>query len=425
MATLSLGTPSQTSSNNALAAQARQQYLTASQWDKKAQQDPIRRAIIAGSTIGVTLSSASARLANDARAQRKRYDKWLRETIRDPQDKSAGIVGDITTGIDNAVGGILFGASEFANDLRQTLQPVSDFMGSTLGTLTGVIKDPFGPQGIGNVATNLLNKVSPGLGDKTNNSTLAVAARNLQNLPAQLFSGLDHLITAIDDILAIPFGLLNEIYFGYMEIMKKISEAISNLMNGFIELFFSILDPIIQIRQILDLLQAVGSLASQIGTIASTFFNINQITQFTNIVQNVQLQIQGLINDPTNLIISVLPPQINEAINLIQSPEQIINSFLPPELNNVFAKLPSIAGFGFNGNMGFGLQSVLQGVQGGVVRSIFTEFANQYDVLAPLLAGTGFNDEQAINNPATLNNGYNSAYTNERARRNNKQYRGP
>ena len=317
-------------------------------------------------------------------AYAKSYEKLI--------DPVGNQLANISTKLDSTTTSITNALDNYSDTLRKFFEPISDFTGSTLGTLTGVLKDPLGSNGLGNVVTNLLNNVSSGFGDKVNGSITNLNLQALANFPKQLFSSVDHLITAVDNLLAIPLTMLAEVYYGYMAIMKSISKLLSSIMNGFIELFMDFLDSIIPINSILSLLNQVSSLANQIGGIASTFLGSNIITGFANQITSFSSQFSSILNNPLNIIVSKLPTDVTNYINLIQNPQQIINNFLPPELSQSFSKISSMTGFGFNGNMGFGFQTVLQGLQGGAIRSILGNFANQYSVLAPLLAGTG-NDQ--------------------------------
>ncbi len=91
-------------------------------------------------------------------------------------------------------------------------------------------------------------------------------------------------------------------------------------------------------------------------------------------------------------------------MNTLQNPQNLINQFLPPELSQIFAKLSQITGYGFNGNMAYGLASVLQGMQDGVINGILTNFAAQYNILGPLLAGGNY--QPPISYIPATDNGY-------------------
>jgi hypothetical protein len=354
--------------------------------------------------------------SRSAYAYAKSYEKFL-----DPLGQQ---IGSVSTRLDSVNTTLTNSLSRFSDTIRKALEPISDFTGSTLGTLTGVLKDPLGSNGLGNVVTNLLNNVSPGYGNKVNGTITNLNLQALANFPKQLFSSADHLITAVDNILAIPLNLLAQVYYGYLDIMKSISKLLSNIMNGFTQFILDFLDSIIPIQSILDLLNQVSTLSNQIGGIATTFLGVNQITGFANQVINFSSQIGGILNNPLDLVVSVLPEQVDQYIFLVNNPQQIINQFLPPELSQSFAKISSMTGFGFNGNMGFGFQSVLQGLQGGVIRSILTNYAAQYNILAPLVAGTG-NNRPPSYSPSLVNGKYSPGALQDEAQRGNNPQQYP
>lgn len=331
-------------------------------------------------SLGSGLVTATEGLSKASITQAKRYKRIVETNVGDRLRNVAG-------GIDQTNALLIGSIGNFSDTIKKNLEPISSFMGSTLGTLTGVVKDPLGTNGLGNVVTNLLNNVSPGFGDKVNGTISNLNLEAITNLPSQIFSSIDHLITAVDNLLAVPLSFLAEVYYGYIAIMQSISKLISNLMNAFIDLFFDFLDSIIPIKSILSLLDAVSGLANQIGGIAGTFLGANAITGFANQITNFSSQIGNVLNNPLNTIVSVLPTQVTSFINTLQNPQQFINDILPPQLSQAFATISKMTGFGFNGNMGFGFQSVLQGLQGGVVRSILSNYASQYSVLAPILGG--------------------------------------
>jgi len=370
-------------------------------------------------SAGTGLQSTTAAISKSTITHAKRYERIINSNI-------GNNLKGVATGITQTNTLILNSLDNFSDTIRKNLEPISDFTGSTLGTLTGMVKDPLGTNGLGNVMTNLLNNISPGYGDKVNGTVTNLNLEALTNLPGQIFSSVDHLITAVDNILAIPLAFLSEIYYGYMAIMQAISDLISSLVNGFIEFFFDFLDSIIPIKSILALLSAVSDLANQIGGIASIFLGANAITGFANQITGFTRQISNVLNNPLDLIVSKLPTEVTGFINTLQNPQQFINNILPPELSQAFSKISSITGFGFNGNMGYGFQSVLDGLQGGVIRSILTNFAGQYSVLGPLLAGTGNNTSTGPTGFDTqlVGGQYNQGYVDETKREPQSQYSG-
>jgi hypothetical protein len=309
----------------------------------------------------------------------KAYEKLI-------QPSSSTLMG-VSSGIDSFSNSLSKTLDTFTTKISANLQPISDYMGSTLGTLTGVIKDPLGPEGLGNVATKLLNTVSPGWGDKVNAQNKALNLEAISRFPGQMMASLDHLVSALDNLLAIPLSIISEIYYGYMAIMRSLSKLVDNIINGFTKFLLDFLDSIIPIKSILELLTAISSLANQVGGIATTFLGSNAITGAMNQLTSFTSEIGNVLNNPLDLLFAQLPTDVTSFVNSLQNPQDFINDLLPPQLSQSFATISKMTGFGFNGNMGFGFQSVLEGFKGGVVRSILTQYAAQYKILAPLLAG--------------------------------------
>jgi len=362
--------------------------------------------------VGNTLFATTQQVASrSAITYSKAYEKLIQPT-------SLALSG-VSLGIDGVSNSLSKTLDSFTTQISANLQPISDYMGSTLGTLTGVLKDPLGPEGLGNVATKLLNSVSPGLGDKINNQNKVLNLEALSRFPSQIMASIDHIVTAIDNLLAVPLSIISEIYYGYMAIMQSISRLVNNIINGFTQFLLNFLDSIIPIKAIMELLNTISGLANQIGGIATTFLGtniitgaMNQLTQFTRSIGNV-------LNNPLDLLFSQLPPEITQGINLLQRPQDLINSLLPPQLSEGFATISKMTGFGFNGNMGFGFQSVLNGFSGGVLSTILSKYASQYNILSPLLNGQ---PETSDGYTPKLIGVFNDSLYSEKARPTKKQY---
>jgi DNA-binding transcriptional MerR regulator len=350
-----------------------------------------------------------------------------------------------------ALGGVAGGIDDFSNSITGTLdklteqintnlEPISDFMGSTLGTITGVIQDPLGPNGLGNVATRLLNSVSPGFGDKVNGLNKTLNLEAMARFPSQVMAGVNHLMEAVNNLLAIPLSILSEIYYGLMSIIKSISKMINSIMDGFMQLILNFLDSIIPIKSIMGLLDAVSGLANQIGGLAGAF-NLSMVTDITSQITGFTDQFTSILNNPLDFAMSFAPPGVSSFLNGLQNPEalvgqflpaevsgfidniqnpqDLIKQFLPPQMAQAFDKISDMTGFGYNGNMGFGFASALKQTQGSVLSSILSQNQKQAKVLAPLLAGQAEMPE--TQQPKLLEGGLNPHLYNE-ARNQQPQY---
>lgn len=299
----------------------------------------------------------------------------------------------VATGV-GAVGGTIDAASESVSNalnnasskITETLKPVSSFMGSTLYTLTGVMKDPLGSvMDLPNTVGAMMDNLNPGLRSKYIATYKKHNIDKLAEMPSMLFGSAQQLIKAVDNILKVPIGLVTDIYRGFQELVGKISSFIDSFFAGLQKFLTNIIDGLFP--GLTEFLTTFAGFVQQIGGILNVFGGLETVVGFTNQIAGFANQINGFIQNPLDLAFQYTPPEISEGLYALQNPASIINKFLPPELSQYTQQLNSITGFGFNGNMGYGLQSVLEGLQGGVLSSILQGFSTQFSILAPLFTG--------------------------------------
>jgi len=295
--------------------------------------------------------------------------------------------GLITSGISSVSSGITGAVDQASEAIADALKPVSSFMGATLYSLTNVMRDPLGavfdlPTAIGPV----LDAISPTLRAKFQGTYKNFNLGKLFELPGQIYGSIQSLVGLIDQILAIPIQLISDLYAGLMEVMKMISDLINAAFDSIQQLLINIIDQLLP--GLTDFLSQLSNFAGQIGGLASIFAGANKITEFTNNVLNFANTLNGIMQSPLDYAFAMMPPSITQGLYVLQNPQQLINQALAqvPQVGNLLGQISSITGFGLNGNMGFGLQSVLQGLQGGVLASVFNGFARQFSILAPLFA---------------------------------------
>ena len=365
-------------------------------------------AVLGGSNEAIdTLAGASSSIQNvtrQAAVHSKRYKRLAQQTA----ENIAGTTANITGGIDSFSDSITRSLDTFSEQIRTNTKPISDFMGQTLGTLTGVIQDPLGPNGLGNAATRLINSVSPGMGDKINGLNKSLHLEALGRLPSQVMSSISHVMLAVNNLLVIPLSILSEIYYGLQAIMKSISKMINNVIDGFMSLLMNFLDSIIPIKSIMGLLNSISDLAGQIGGLAGSF-NISMVTDITSQITGFTDQFTQVLNNPLDFATSFLPTDVTNVLNNLNDPEKLlgqflpeevsgfvdgiknptdmIKQFLPPQLAQGFDKISSMTGLGYTGNMGYGFGSSLKDTQGDVLNNLMSKFQQQLPILAPLLAG--------------------------------------
>jgi len=316
----------------------------------------------------------------------------------------ANALGSESRALDGVVSAVDGSFDKARSELQKSLAPVSSFVGSTFGTLTGMARDPVGSLfELPNTLGAMTDKLMPGSSAKMQATFKALHLENLQNMPSQIYGSIQQIASMINGITAMPIGYVLDIYYGCIELIENINKFISDMYQVLMQFVYGVIND--TFPGLMDFLDAVFDMANQIGGIATALGGVNQIAAFTNQIQSYTQNIQGVFQNPLDLIYSYAPPGVLNGINTFQNPAAMINQIIPPEVGNSFAQLSQITGFGFNGNMGYGLQAVLEGFRGGVLQGIASGFSTQFSILAPLFTGVIQTPPSYTNTTTTTKNG--------------------
>lgn len=274
--------------------------------------------------------------------------------------------------------------------LQETLKPFSSFMGSTLGTLTGVMKDPIGSvSALPNTLSHMLGQTNPTLAAKYEATFKKYHINKLAELPQAVFGSIKHITQVIDQVLAVPIQFVTDIYYGAMEILKKIGEMVDGVFSLIEEILVGFIRGVFP--GLMEFLSTLQTFADQVSGILSTFSGLTQYSNYASQISITAGKLNGIIQNPLEFAMTYLPADVSKNLSEIRytlrNPQQLINSLIPPKVADMFANITKITGFGFNGNMGYGLENVLRGFQGGVISSIMEGYATQFPILAPLYTG--------------------------------------
>jgi len=331
---------------------------------------------------------------------------WVKE--RFSNDYVGLGVYNIKSSIDGVTDSIRKASQDSIKSIEKTFQPYSSFVGGSLGTLTGIARDPIGgimdlPATIG----NMMDKRNPGLKAKYSATLRKLKLDKLAEMPANIAGSLRNLVSIVDGVLAIPFGFLNDIYVGLMSIMNAINDLVNELFTIVQEYFESLLN--ILVPGLTDFLDAVTDLAGELSGIASIFAGTSQITSAITMFSSYTNQLNSFISNPLDLAIAYLPNDVKSGLQYLQFPEQIINQALPPQLSEMFQSLGKINGLGFNGNMGYSVGSFLEAGRTGILSSILGGFGAQFSILAPIVGAATPQRPQSF--PAQAQNVQGYGYT--------------
>lgn len=380
--------------------------------------DPLARSMTkAANSVGTgaeNLNNAAVNIRKDTAAWFHKFEPYL-----DNIDKAVDSVAGAGGAIDDFTDSINNGLDRILSTVRKSLSGWSSHSGQVVTALNGIAANPLDFHNVGNNVKSLLNGLSPGLGDSLSNNMQSLNLDKIAKAPEMVFGAIEHLARAIDNILAIPLSFISTIYFGVIEIMKKIGRAINEIINSISDFIFSFLDELLPLTEILQLLETIGTLANQIQGIASIFGGVNLISGFALQISTFTNQINSALSNPLDTLIQYLPTDITSGYSQImynlQNPQNFINQFIPDELTGIMSKISQVTGYGFNGNMGYGIESILKASQEGLVTGFLNNFASQYSVLGPLIGGTAMQqtEEQAGANPSLVN-GYNNGLNNRK-----------
>jgi hypothetical protein len=317
--------------------------------------------------------------------------------------------------------GVYLGAAStsITNGLKDLMKPVSPFIGTTLGTLSQIAKDPLGSlTRLPDYMLRIVESISPAAAATIEKFFKSEKVSNLARLPSLVFGSIRSVIQAVDYALALPAMLLSDLYNLVSDIMEGVADLIDNVLNQVInfiyESLFGWLDDIFPLTEILALLGELNILLGEIGGITTALFGTNFVSGFTFSLQGYITNIKSALTSPMTLINTYLPNQVRDVLFTLRNPAQLVNSIIPPEIGNFLGKIQQVTGIGLNGNMGYSFLGVLEAFKGGIVGNIVRNFSNQYRILTPLLgitSGSGSSLVAPGSIPAYLNAITNSLVT--------------
>lgn len=313
----------------------------------------------------------------------------------------ATVAGATTSAIGGVQDTMVSAVSGASMELQKKLKPISSFMGSTLGTMTGVLKDPIGSaEALPATLGAMMNNTNPALAAKYEATFKKYNIDKLAELPQNMFGNLQQMVKLIDSILAVPLNIVTDLYYGMMDIMKQINDLIDKAFEMVQLVFNTVIRTLAPGLQ--EFLSALADFSNQLSGISSIYSGFSQVTQYTSQLQTMSNKLNGFIQNPFDYAYSFMPPQVSSSMYTLRNPQTVLNQFVPTELANNFSAISKITGFGFNGKMGYGLQSVLEGSRQGVVSSILEGFSDQFSILAPLYTGRSIPSTSDYPNSTTI-----------------------
>ena len=286
--------------------------------------------------------------------------------------------------------------------LTEHIQPVSSFVGSTLGLLTGMVQSPLG-SGIPHVIADLIGKSDTKSVAYMSSSYQTLKTNEMANQISNSHGSLAHLGGK-------PNGgnFFKDEYNGIIGEIQMINKIKTLLYVGIHQLELLALDMILPPSLITPFMTIINSIVGRIPGISSIFNAIDQIMKYVNNFAGYLTQITKLANDVTSLITAFTPPELNPRQISINNYSAGMNSLTPASITSSFSKILNTTSIGLGGNMSHGLAIGLQGMQSSVISNILGKHSLQLGLLSPLFS-SGQQQQIQTYKLAYGNSGYSSS----------------
>jgi hypothetical protein len=331
--------------------------------------------------------------------------------------------------------------SSKGNILNDGLKPISSFIGSVLLNLTGMQEDSLGSKfDLPNTLSSMLEKTNPELHAKFKSTYESFNAQKLSEMPSQLFGNAEQLAKESGegkkkDSKTAPNlpGRLQDAYRGAEDVIGKANDFVNNTLESLQKQFNQIIKLVP--KELTGILENTGQFSGQIESITKQFGGIEQlqsltkqlnigagdfssilqqnplealggslgsfgsVDQFTSFLKNNPLQslaqgglpdVGGILNKAPNIVGNEdASTGKNNPVNFsLPDPKEALKQFLPKEITGGLENITNISGFGFTGNIPFGLEKALEGIGTDVFKGILDKFSGQLPFLASGIAGT-------------------------------------
>lgn len=269
--------------------------------------------------------------------------------------------------------------------LAEKLVPISSFLGSTIGTATGVTSSPNGSLNeLPNMLGHLMDRTNPDIRSKFETGLLQYKTDKLPEMPKSLNGSAEQLAHALKSQMGISGRYLTDPYCGTLKSitqLTKLSETLFGLVQKFGE---NIIDT--KFPGVMDYLKTILQTVSKLPNITSKFGVGTTMPGALKQVNMLSTTLNGYAKNPIGSAGQYFKIQsVSPKLHIIQDPSSLIKKQFPPQFTAWTNKLGSMSGFGRGGNMGLNFGQKLTGLQPDVLKNITNVFGSQQAILGPIL----------------------------------------
>ena len=184
---------------------------------------------------------------------------------------------------------------------------------------------------------NLLNKINPEFTNNIERFCNMIRSRSYLALPAMAYGSLQRIIAKLNGVMKAFQRAINAIYQGAIKIIQQYYSYINGILQLVNQFMMSIIESIIPLDLICLILEAAQILLDDIGFFTSLFSQSGSIFNYLNQVQNYINVASNLVNaaqNPLSTIISYLPPEVKNIIDMVDQIGSDPGSFFSDQLSN-------------------------------------------------------------------------------------------
>jgi hypothetical protein len=209
------------------------------------------------------------------------------------------------------------------------------------------------------VCETLLNNIHPDFTDNIERFSNMIRSRSYLALPAMAYGSLQRIIAKLNGVIKAFQRVINAIYQGAIRIIQQWYSYVNGVMQLINRLMLDIIESIIPLDLICLILEAAQILLDDIGFFTSLFTQSGSIFNYLNQFQNYINIASNLVNQAANplaTIISFLPPEVKQIIDMVDQIGSDPSGFLSDQLSN------------------YGMSQVADALQGNITSLLIKKF---------------------------------------------------
>ena len=210
---------------------------------------------------------------------------------------------------------------------------------------------------------DLLNKISPQFTNNIERFCNMIRSRSYLALPAMAFGSLQRMVSRLNGVLKSFQKIIYSIYQGAIKIIQQYYSYINGILKLINIILMDIIERIIPLDLICLILEAVQVLLDDVGFFTSLFTQSGSIFNYLNQVQsyvNVASDFANKLANPLDTIMSYLPKEVKEIVDMVDQVGSDPSSFLSDQLSN------------------YGMSHVADALEGNIADALMKKFGNQH-----------------------------------------------